>query len=52
MANLQKRPPWEFLYNCNIVQVAKGARPFTRITDEQFNMILDESQTIVKFCHE
>lgn len=52
VASLQKRPTLDFLQQQGIVQVAKGARPFTRITDEQFNMILDESQTIVKFCHE
>lgn len=50
VTNLQKRPTLEFLYNCNIVQPPNGPRPFTLISDAQFEAILKESQTIVKFC--
>ena len=40
-----KRPILKFLWDTDIITFPKGPRPFTRITDEQFNMILRESQT-------
>lgn len=52
VTHLQKRPTLDFLQQHNIVEVTKGARPFTRLSDDQFDMILKESQTIVKFCRE
>lgn len=52
VTNLLKRPTLDFLYNCNVVQPPSGPRPFTRLSDDQFDMILKESQTIVKFCRE
>lgn len=52
VTNLLKRPTLDFLYNCNVVQPPRGPRPFTRISDAQFDAILKESQTIVKFYQE
>lgn len=43
--SLAKRPTPEYLWNNEIVQAPYGPRPFTRITDDQFNMILGEAQT-------
>lgn len=43
--SLAKRPTLEYLWNNEIVQAPYGPRPFTRITDDQFNMILGEAQT-------
>jgi len=43
--SLTKRPTLGFLWDNEIVQAPNGPRPFTRITDDQFNMILRESQT-------
>lgn len=40
-----KRPILKFLWDTDIVSFPNGPRPFTRITDEQFEMILREAQT-------
>lgn len=40
-----KRPILKFLWDTDIIAFPKGPRPFTRITDGQFNMILREAQT-------
>jgi hypothetical protein len=47
--NLKKRPTLEFLWNNQIIEAPKGARPFTRINDAQFESILKESQTSINF---
>lgn len=40
-----KRPILKFLWDTDIISFPNGPRPFTRISDEQFNMILREAQT-------
>lgn len=40
-----KRPILKFLWDTDIIAFPRGPRPFTRISDEQFNMILREAQT-------
>jgi predicted nucleic acid-binding protein len=40
-----KRPILKFLWNNDIIPFPNGPRPFTRISDKQFNMILSEAQT-------
>lgn len=40
-----KRPILRFLWDNDIIASPNGPRPFTRITDEQFNKILKEAQT-------
>lgn len=40
-----KRPILKFLWDNDIIAFPKGPRPFTRISDDQFNMILTEAQT-------
>lgn len=43
--SLVKRPILKFLWDTDIIAFPNGPRPFTRISDEQFNMILSEAQT-------
>ena len=43
--SLVKRPTLGFLWESNIIEAPSGPRPFTRITDTQFEAILHESQT-------
>ena len=43
--SLTKRPILKFLWDTDIIAFPGGPRPFTRITDEQFNMILNKAQT-------
>ena len=43
--SLIKRPILKFLWDTDVIAFPGGPRPFTRITDEQFNMILNEAQT-------
>jgi len=43
--SLNKRPILKFLWDNNIVSGGSGPRPFTRITDNQFEMIVNHSQT-------
>ena len=43
--SLEKRPILKFLWDNNIIAFPNGPRPFTRISDDQFNMILSEAQT-------
>ena len=40
-----KRPILKFLWDADIIKFPSGPRPFTRISDEQFNLILSEAQT-------
>lgn len=43
--SLNKRLTLEYLWNHNIVEAPNGPRPFTKITNEQFNLILADSKT-------
>lgn len=43
--SLNKRLTLEYLWNHNIVEAPSGPRPFTKITNEQFNSILADSNT-------
>lgn len=43
--SLTKRLTLEYLWNHNIIDPPSGPRPFTRLTDSQFNMILRDSNT-------
>lgn len=40
-----KKVPLNFLWSNNIIDAPNGPRPFTRITNEQFEMIMNESNT-------
>lgn len=40
-----KKITLEFLWNNSIIAAPNGPRPFTKITDEQFEMIMSESNT-------
>ena len=44
-----KHPILKFLWDANIIAFQSGPRPFTRISDEQFKMILREAQTDLSF---
>ena len=43
--SLNKRLTLGYLWDNNIIKAPNGPRPFTRITDEQFNLILKDSET-------
>ncbi len=45
--SLSKRLTLEYLWNKGIVDAPKGPRPFTKITDAQFDDILKDSQTAI-----
>ena len=45
VTSLNKRPVLKFLWDENIIEFPQGPRPFTRITDRQFDRIMDEAQT-------
>lgn len=47
--NLTKRPILKELWERNIVPEYKGPRPFDKISDEQFNDILELSETKITF---
>ncbi|NLC92536.1 MAG: hypothetical protein GX677_03600 [Treponema sp.] len=47
--NLTKRPILKELWERNIVPEHKGPRPFDKISDEQFNNILELSETKITF---
>ena len=47
--SLTKRLTLEYLWNNDIILAPKGPRPFTRITNSQFNQIIKDSQTDIKF---
>ena len=40
-----KRPTLSFLWDNDVIQAATGPRPFTRISDTQFEIIMREAQT-------
>jgi predicted nucleic acid-binding protein len=44
-----KRPILKFLWDNGIISYPNGPRPFTRISDDQFKMILSEAQTDMSF---
>jgi len=50
--SLKKRLTLEYLWNRKIVVTPNGPRPFTPISDEQFQAILNDSETEVKFVSE
>lgn len=43
--SLTKRLTLDYLQTHGMVEAGQGPRPFTRITDEQFSMILRDSET-------
>lgn len=49
LKSLTERLTLNYLWNNNIVAQGKGPRPFTKITDEQFNKILHDSNTDIIF---
>lgn len=49
--SLNKRLTLEYLWENNIVEKNKGPRPFTKISDEQFDMIVRDSNTIIKYVN-
>lgn len=50
--SLTQRLTLGYLWAQAIVERLKGPRPFTRISDEQFNQILYDSQTKISFVEE
>lgn len=52
VTNLSKRLTLDYMWKNNIVAAPNGPRPFTQISNEMFDKILNDSQTIVKFCRE
>lgn len=47
--SLNKRLTLEYLWKHDIIQAPQGPRPFTKITDEQFNMIIHDTETEITF---
>lgn len=47
-----KRLNLSYLWNQNIISYPNGPRPFTEITDSQFNKILFDSGTKINFCED
>ncbi|MBZ3935729.1 PIN domain-containing protein [Methanimicrococcus blatticola] len=43
--SLVHRPVLDFLWKNNIIPFPKGPRPFTHITNDQFNLIINEGRT-------
>lgn len=48
--SLQKRLNLSYLWDIGVFSFPNGPRPFTRITDETFNVILSDSETKLIFC--
>ena len=48
--SLEKRPILNQLRDLEIISQGKGPRPFTRITDEQYEKILQLAQTSIKYA--
>jgi predicted nucleic acid-binding protein len=42
---LENKPILDFLWENGIIEQGKGPRPFTRISDNQFNLIMTEART-------
>ena len=49
VASLNKRLTLGLLQDFNIIEKGKGPRPFTEITDAQFDMIMQNSQTEIRY---
>lgn len=47
--SLEKRLTLDYLQQTNIIEATKGPRPFTRLSDSQFDKILSDSKTTVDF---
>jgi predicted nucleic acid-binding protein len=47
--NLTKRPTLDFLWKKKILTSPNGPRPFTEITNDQFDSIISESKTDINF---
>jgi predicted nucleic acid-binding protein len=47
--SLKKRPILEFLWDSKIINPPNGPRPFTKITDSQFESILKKAETEIDF---
>lgn len=47
--SLTKRLPLQYLWNNNIIVPPNGPRSFTEITDSQFDMIMHDSETDIKY---
>lgn len=47
--SLVKKPTLKYLWEKNIINEGKGPRPFTKITDQQFDDILEKGLTKIKF---
>lgn len=47
--SLTKRLTLEYLQDNNIIEKCQGPRPFTQITDAQFDMIMRDSQTRIHY---
>lgn len=47
--SLAHRPTLDYLWTNNIIRRYEGPRPFTKITDEQFDMIMRYSQTKIYY---
>ena len=48
--SLNKRLNLEYLWDTEVMLPPNGPRPFTRITDAQFDSILSDSDTAIRFC--
>lgn len=47
--SLEKRLTLGYLWDNGIVKVPSGPRPFTAISDAQFDMIIADSQTVIRY---
>lgn len=47
--SLTKRLTLGYLWEHNIVSAPKGPRPFMRLTDRQYNQIMEDSETQIKY---
>ncbi|MBP5403406.1 MAG: hypothetical protein J6Y36_09640 [Treponema sp.] len=50
--SLEKRLTLDYLQQTEIIEPLKGPRPFTRLTDVQFDQILHDSKTDINFIKE
>lgn len=47
--SMNKRPTLQYLWDNKIIEWGRGPRPFTEITDQQFDCILTKGETKLKF---
>lgn len=52
LESLKSRPTLDYLWRNGIIELPNGPRPFTRITDSDFDRILGDSQTELSFIEE